>query len=525
MNPTSNLLRRGLAVAALSVLLIAPVQAQSQASWARGIEGQRKADLGNGTYLNPILAGDRPDPTIIKDGADYYMTHSSFFSYPGLLIWHSRDLVNWEPLVAALRKNVGSVWAPDLVKHKGRYYIYFPGLKDGRVTNYVIHADAVGGPWSDPIDLHIGDIDPGHVVDAEGKRFLFMSVGGMVPLADDGLSVTGPLKKVYAGWQYPADWVVTAFALEGPKLIKHGGYYHMLVAEGGTAGPPTSHMVVSARARSLAGPWENSPYNPVVHTWKRDETWWSKGHGSLVEGPNGGWYIVYHGYENGYWTLGRQTLLEPVVWTADGWIKAAGADVAKPIPLPGTAKVPHGMALSDDFSTNKMGRQWAFYQGTDADLARVRYEDHTLVVQGKGSSPQDGAPLAFIAGDQAYQVEVEAEIGADAKAGLIVFYNDKLYAGIGFDKRGLITHRYGMDRPQSPSALPRTMHLRLVNDRNIVTMYTSADGKTWTRADPIIEVSGYHHNVADGFLSLRPALYAAGQGEVRFRNFRYQALP
>ena len=95
-------------------------------TWARGIEGQRKADLGNGTYLNPIMSGDHPDPSILKDGDDYYMTFSSFDAYPGLVIWHSQDLVNWEPLGPTLFTNVGSVWAPDLVKHGGRYYIYFP---------------------------------------------------------------------------------------------------------------------------------------------------------------------------------------------------------------------------------------------------------------------------------------------------------------------------------------------------------------------------------------------------------------
>src|SRR5262245_31510881 len=85
--------------------------------WARGIEGQRKADLGNGWCLNPIMAGDHPDPTVLKDGDEYYMTFSSFDAYPGLVIWHSRDLVNWTPVVAALKRNVGSIWAPDLVKH------------------------------------------------------------------------------------------------------------------------------------------------------------------------------------------------------------------------------------------------------------------------------------------------------------------------------------------------------------------------------------------------------------------------
>ncbi|MGB8601501.1 MAG: family 43 glycosylhydrolase, partial [Rhizomicrobium sp.] len=85
--------------------------------YGHGIEGQRKADLGNGTYINPIIPGDHPDPTILKDGSDYYMTFSSFLSYPGAVIWHSRDLVNWAPIGPALTKTIGSVWAMDLVKH------------------------------------------------------------------------------------------------------------------------------------------------------------------------------------------------------------------------------------------------------------------------------------------------------------------------------------------------------------------------------------------------------------------------
>jgi xylan 1,4-beta-xylosidase len=91
--------------------------------WAKGVEGQRKADLGNGAYLNPIMAGDHPDPSILKDGEDYYMTFSTFDAYPGLIIWHSKDLVNWQPIGPALTRNIGSVWAPELCKHKGRYFL------------------------------------------------------------------------------------------------------------------------------------------------------------------------------------------------------------------------------------------------------------------------------------------------------------------------------------------------------------------------------------------------------------------
>ena len=113
---------------------------------------------GNAYYFNPIFAGDYPDPSILPDGCDYYIVHSSFEYYPGLLIWHSKDLINWTPVTNALHKYVGSVWAPDLFKYKNKYYIYFPAKN----TNFVVTADSITGLWSDPVDLKVGNIDPGN---------------------------------------------------------------------------------------------------------------------------------------------------------------------------------------------------------------------------------------------------------------------------------------------------------------------------------------------------------------------------
>jgi xylan 1,4-beta-xylosidase len=498
---------------------------QTSSESPKGIEGQRKADRGDGTFLNPIMAGDHPDPSILKDGDDYYMTFSSFDAYPGLVIWHSRDLVNWQPIGPALFKNVGSVWAPDLVKHKGRYYIYFPGISPNR-SNYVIWADDIRGPWSAPIDLKLTRIDPGHAAGPDGRRYLFLSAGELVQLSEDGLSTVGAPKKIYDGWKYPDDWIVEGFAQEGPKIIHRGDYYYMVLAEGGTAGPPTGHMVVAARSKSIEGPWENSPYNPILRTRSNEERWWSKGHGTLVEDRAGKWWMVYHAYENGFYTLGRQTLLEPIEWTADGWFRAAGSDPASPIAKPAGEPGPHGFAYSDDFSKSRMGVQWSFYAGDEADRDRYRYENGALVLKGKGSSPADSSPLWFVNGDHAYEMEVEIDADRDASAGLLVFYSRKLYAGLGFSARNLRLHLYGMDRTSAkPASLGQHVWIRLRNDRHIVTLHYSADGKTWEKFDRAIEVSGYHHNVAYDFLSLRPALYASGSGEVRFKNFKYRALP
>ena len=206
---------------------------------ARGIEGQRKADLGDGRYLNPILAGDRPDPSILRDGDVWYMTHSSFEAVPGLVIWRSRDLLNWTPVTAALTRNIGSVWAPELCRHEGRYYLYIPARTAERRTVWVSWADHIEGPWSDPVDLKLPNhIDPGHTVGEDGKRYLFLSGGDMVALTDDGLATAGAVRHVYDPWRYPDDWDVESFSPEGPKITRRGDWFFMVTAVGGTAGPP-----------------------------------------------------------------------------------------------------------------------------------------------------------------------------------------------------------------------------------------------------------------------------------------------
>lgn len=219
----------GSAIAATAGVTRARAIAKPQ--WGMGIEGQRRADLGNGLYLNPVLAGDYPDPTILKDGERWYLTHSSFDAAPGVMIWQSLDLVNWAPVGPALDKPLGTVFACDIAKHGGRYYIYIPFMRApwsqglaSWANIYVIYADTIEGPWSAPIDMGIGGyIDPSHIVGEDGGRYLFLSGISRVRLSDDGLSTAGPIEKVYDGWHYPDNWITEAYALEGPKLLRHAG--------------------------------------------------------------------------------------------------------------------------------------------------------------------------------------------------------------------------------------------------------------------------------------------------------------
>ena len=527
--------RQALRSLGLSAFMLAPGPTRADAlprsaDWARGIDGQRQPDLGNGTYLNPIMAGDHPDPSVLKDREDYFITFSTFEAYPGLGIWHSRDLINWRLVCMPLSMNVGSVWAPELIKHEGRFFLYFAtmttSIPTSRTTCWVISAASIEGPWSEPINLNLPDhIDPGHAVGEDGSRWLFLSGGDRVRLSADGLSTMGAPEHVVDPWHYPNDWDVEGFSPEGPKITRRGDFYYLVMAVGGTAGPPTGHMVIAARSRSIHGPWEHHPRNPLVRTENQSEKWWSRGHATLVEGPSGDWWSVYHGYENGFWTLGRQTLLAPIAWDTKGWFDFLGGDLSEPIRKPGGGTPqPHGLALSDDFDAPELGAQWCFFRPSVSEGQRVRLVDRTLHLSARGQAPSDSTPLVLTASDQDYEVECELEIDAGTTAGLLLFYDHQLYAGLSIDDHSFVFHKYGIEHTRLERPAGRKLLLRLRNRRHIVSFHTSTDGRTWQRFEKGAEVSGYHHNVRGGFLALKPGLYAAGLGEARFRNFRYRGL-
>jgi len=480
----------------------------------------KQGDLGNGYFLNPILGGDYPDPTIMRDGDDYYMTHSNFDYLPGLVVFHSKDLVNWEPISFALKTYLGSIWAPDITKYEDKYYIYF--TVSGVRSNWVVYADSPYGPWSDPVDLKIGNIDPCHIVGEDGTRWMFMSSGIRVKLTDDGLAIVpGTEEKVYEGWEYPSDWVAECFCLEGPKLKYIDGYYYFLNAQGGTAGPPTSHMVVAARSKSINGPWENSPYNPVVRTWADSDRWWSKGHGSLIDTPEGDWLIVYHAYENGYYNMGRQTLMEPIEWTGDGWFKipdniAVDQPIKKPI---ASEKQPDRRERLGEF---RVGLDWRFYK--EYDPSRFSVDNGVLTLKARGNSPGTSSPIMFIAGNHAYEVEVEIEKDPNTTAGITFYYNADFNAGVGFDSSNRYRFRHNQSSGRGRHDNVNHMWLRLRNNNQVVTAEYSYDGKTWENAGWGMELSGYNHNTLHEFQSLLPGLFAFGEGEVRFKNMKYTIL-
>ncbi len=469
------------------------------------------------TFQNPLFAGDYADPSILRVGRDFYLTHTSYRYSPGLPVWHSRDLVNWTHIANALPQlaKEGEVWAPDLVEHQGRFYIYYPqnGL-------FVVHAPDPRGPWSAPIALGVNSIDPGHVVGPDGTRFLYFGGGEVIQLSADGLSTVGEKKRAYEGWQFPKEWKTAGFWLESPKLTRRGGYYYLTCAEGGTDGPPTSHMAVVARSSSPLGPWENSPLNPLIHTYSPGETWWSVGHGTLVSTPDDRWYFVYHGYRNGFQTLGRHILLEPIEWTSDGWPRAPlGANRDQPMAAPmGVAQRPM-LELSDDFRAPNLKATWGAWN--ESDLSRFQVGQGALTMRADAKSLAR-SPLTVMARDASYQVQVEMT-PHDCGAALGLFYNPDNWVFAELKNGQLRVTSNKATLAEREWKFP-TAHLKIINRRNYVEFLASKDGYYWQSLVADFDVSGFNHNALRGFQALRLALAATGTGDARFSDFKYRAL-
>ncbi len=521
------------------------------ASRARRVEQVRleripSGDLGNGYFRNPVLVGPGSDNTVLRVDNDYYLMAGG--GWPDQLIWHSRDLVNWRPITRALRQYNGGAWASEITYFDGKYYIYttqvdasrgnvgplnmsqrsllgvpFKNQGDKAWMNVVLWSDNPAGPWSDPIDIGVyGLFDPGHIVDQQGNRYLYFNKGMMIRLAPDGLSTVGELRKVYDGWDYPKDWVVECKCLEAPKLIFHNGYYYMASAQGGTAGPTTAHMAIMARSKSVEGPWENSPYNPFVRTRSQDERWWRQGHGTLIDDTDGKWWFLYTGYENGFTVFGKQSLLLPVEWTTDGWPRIVpGVAPTDILPKPPGENVGHGMPLSDDFSGPALGIQWQYARDVDPP-AIFHWGDGKLTMQaggaipGKAAVPPAGAmALSLMPVNHAYEAEVEISIPDTAEGGLMLGSGGRggaSWAAVGLRKGEALATWAG--QANYLNWRENRIFVRIRNMKYDISCFYSADGKTWIPSDN----STY---VPDG---RRLSLYAAGEGQVVFKNFRYRGL-
>lgn len=313
---------------------------------------------------NPILRGFNPDPSILRVGDDYYIATSTFEWYPGVQIHHSRDLVHWRTLTRPLRRasqldlrgdpDSCGVWAPCLSHCDGLFYLVYTDVKRyGRASiggmanaslrdfhNYVVTADRIDGDWSDPTYLNSSGFDPSLFHDDDGRKYLLNMLWDHRPGHNRFAGIAlqeylGREKKLIGRRRVIFRGTPIGFT-EGPHLYKRGGYYHLLVAEGGTF---WGHAVTMARSRSIDGPYELHPDTYILTARDRpDSALQRAGHGSLVETQDGQTYMAYlcgRPLPNrGRCVLGRETAIQKMVWSEDGWLRTADGQGVPQVNVP-----------------------------------------------------------------------------------------------------------------------------------------------------------------------------------------------
>ena len=217
---------------------------------------------------------------------------------------------------------------------------------------------------------------------------------------------------MYDGWRYPDEWITEAYALEGPKLFRRGEWFYLVSAVGGTGGPATGHMVIVARSRSVHGPWENAPGNPIARTRSADEAWWSRGHATILDAPDGSWWMVSHGY--------AQRLPHARAAGAAGADRVDGGRLAGRVRSGCRRAARHarcrgsrpgrGSRALRRLRRRRLGRALGLRQPGARTSATAPASASGLVLAAKGTSPADSSPLTTWSMDDAYEVEVEAEV-------------------------------------------------------------------------------------------------------------------
>ncbi|RHW17777.1 glycoside hydrolase family 43 protein [Sphingomonas gilva] len=499
-----------------------------------------RAKPGPGEYRNPILQGFYPDPSITRAGDDYYLVTSTFGYFPGIPVFHSRDLTNWTQIGNAIDRpdqlDFGTlglsrgVFAPAIEHHADTFYILNTCVDCG--GNFLITATDPAGPWSDPVWLPeiVGGIDPSLFFDADGSAWIVNNGPPEGTPRYDGhraiwiqrfdpkaKKMVGPRKVLVDGGVDPA---AKPIWIEGPHIIRKDGWYYLICAEGGTA---EGHSQVVLRSRKADGPYTPNPANPILTQRDlprgRPDPITSAGHADFVQLPNGDWWATFlavRPYRGDFYNTGRETFLMPVDWSGE-WprITAPGQAIpyvaARPA-LPPQAKpaVPTNgpFTIREEFDGAALGPHWMMMRNPRETWHRL--QDGALVLTARAAGLGDNANPSFLARRQQHR-DVSASTlvrfapAKGAQAGLAALQSDEYWFALAVADRGggreiRLTQRAGPDDPKAGRIVARAtapagpvrLRIRAEGDRYHFdhagergawsTLHADADGKLLSTA-------------------------------------------
>lgn len=539
---------------------------------------------------NPVLPGFRPDPSICRAGDDYYLATSTFEWFPGVALHHSRDLVHWRPIGHALTRrsqldlrgvadSAGS-WAPSLSHADGRFWLIYTNVvttgmgrpfKDTHV--FLVTAERIEGPWSEPVRLDSIGFDPSLFHDDGRKWLLNMQwdfrpgrhrFAGIVAQEYDSSAqrLVGPVRELLRKEN---------ILCEGPNLYKKDGYYYLMLAEGGTG---WNHGIAMARARSLAGPYELDPEEAVLTTRHApDHPLQKAGHGELVQTSAGEWWLAHlcsrplrtgrganpdspdktasaAAHAGDRCVLGRESALQRVVWSEDGWLRLAQGGVLPAVELPAPAGLaPHpwpALPERTEFAgPESLDARWqSLRRPLDEGWASFPARPGWLRLAG-GESPHSLHDQSFLARRlESFRAVATTRIEfAPARftqfAGLACWYDTRTHFALrithderlGRVVRVQLSDDFAYAEPEEAvlpiAGWPAAVWLRAEIDRGELRFLASPDGEAWTRVGGVFDFSRISDDHGSG-LHFTGAMIGIGchdvAGQRAFADFEWFEL-
>jgi len=539
-------------MSALFLGLLASVSAQASFDWFdyRGDDHLPKPAAGQ--YSNPILQGFYPDPSIVRVGRDYYLVNSTFIWFPGIPVFHSRDLVNWTQIGNAIDRSSQlnfaklntwqGVYAPDITFHAGTFYIINTCVPCG--GNFVITAKNPAGPWSEPTWLPIDGIDTSLFFDEDGSAWIINNGPPEEKPRYEGhraiwlqqfdtkqMKLIGPRKVLIDSGVHPEE---NPIWIEGPHIFRKDGAYYLIAAEGGTA---EGHSEVVFRSDKVTGPYVPFADNPILT--QRDlkgSPITSTGHASFVKTPSGDWWSVFLGvrpYDDQNFNTGRETFLMPVRWE-QGWprITDHGARVpwvARRPNLPAGPRAPvptsGSFTIRDEFNGSKLPPYWMMMRNPVGKWWRLA--GGALHLDARGTALGDmGNPSLWARRQQHLNATVTTRVRFNppsdaAEAGLAAMQNDEYfyYLAVGRDHgKRVVRLRRRAGGPDAmagavlaSSPIPNGPIELRINARGAAYDFGwSADGKSWHSLARNADGTLLSTKKSGGFVGAVFALYAHG---------------
>jgi xylan 1,4-beta-xylosidase len=408
-------------------------------------------------YLNPVIAGFYPDPSVCRKGDTYYLVNSSFAFYPGVPIFSSKDMVHWQQLGHVLDRDSqlklyhhgvsDGIFAPAISYNKRNKTFYMVTMNMGERTVFYVKSKNPAEGWSEPFQLKHGGMDPSFLFDNDGKAYLVYTTrpkdgqryqGEMAIHANrfyaDADSVSSQSMELVRGGSQTENqpqW------LEGPHVYHIGNYYYLMCAEGGTG---SQHSEVIFRSHSLTGKWESCPQNPILtqrDLGNRDDAVSSTGHADLIQTPQGEWYAVFLGcrpYEGDLYNTGRETFLLPVTWQ-NGWPiilekgKAIPTIINKKGLQPASDNLNTGnFKYTDDFKSAKLDQRWIFLRNPVKEFYSLGTDGITIKAVPADVSQKESIAAIFRRQQHAtFTAETEVNFKpstAKELAGMTLFQNE-----------------------------------------------------------------------------------------------------